>query len=277
MAKEKKGILVDGKKVQLLTNEDIFDVYGCQSLLIKMLDDDDKEIVKARIYQIQERYITSAKARIRSEAKFVGIDGLDVNSLAHMLEQVREFMGAEIQKASMGGGGPVNLMGIILQSHQRAGGDLKGINLGQYGVKEAPKEEKPPERDVDPEWFKRKGEGAGKCMFDDPKWAKIAKAFLALEDARTPIEICQAISLLNQLQHNSFHVLIDLQTGRMLEDMSVGKVDHNEARKNLEDVLNIARKDGDPMDFIGKMSEEIRNLMNRYSKHQRDPSGKIHG
>jgi hypothetical protein len=267
----KDKILVDGHKVKLLENADIFDVYGCQSLLTKALGEDDLAYVKARVYEIQERYVTSAKARIRSEARFIGLSDFQVDTLARMLSQVKDFMAVDIQKAAMGGG-PVNLMGIILKSHQRAGGDVSGINLGAYGVKKVEKEVKP-QRDVDPDWFrKKKGDSR---MFDDPKWAVIAEAFVKLEEATKASDIIEKISILNQLQHNSFHVLIDLQTGRMLEGMSEGKNSDPEARKNLEDVLNIARSDADPMNYVAKMSEEIRKIMVRTRNDKVDPSGRI--
>ena len=259
-----------GKKVKLLSDEDIYDVYGCQSLLKKSVGDDDIAEVKARIYQIQEMYVTAAKARIKSEARFCGLDVED-GSLTFMLSKVRELIGKEVeQQQMMSGGRPINLMATILKAHRAAGADLTGINLGQYGVEEVKEPEKPKCSEIDPDWFTAKGQKkGGGPMWENKKWAEIARAFVKIEEATDPADICVKIDRINCLQHNSFHVLIDLQTGRMLEGRSTGDKYQKDAdaRKALQDVLDIAKGEHEPIEFADKMSEEIRKLMHKYQGH----------
>jgi hypothetical protein len=100
-------------------------------------------------------------------------------------------------------------------------------------------------------------------MWDDPRWHEIAKAFVDVENAETGKQIVATIDRLNQLQHNSFHILIDLQTGRMLNDYS-GAVDHDAARKNLQEILDNKMQAKSPAVFASKMSKEVRDLLVKY-------------
>jgi hypothetical protein len=161
----------------------------------------------------------------------------------------------------MQSGAPVNMMSIILSAHQAAGTDLTGINLSKFGVS-LPSEEKIKEPSVRAEWFKKSDVG----LFDNPKWHEIAKAFLAIESATEPMDITRKIDDLNALQHNSFHVLIDLQTGRMLENSSEGdKKGHDLAARNaLQDILDIAKSKKEPIEYADKMSSEIKVLLHKY-------------
>ena len=233
--------------VRLLEPEDILDVYGCQILLTKRLTDDEEASVKARIYQIKEFYVNSAKARIKAEAGFCGIKGLKIGTT---IEEILETVMAQLFEKK--DAGPMNLMGSILEAHKIAGTDLSGYNLGQFGVKNDPPK---PKSEIDPKWFTKQGTR----MWDNPKWAEISKAYVVMEQAEGPQPIIQAIDRLNGLQHNSFHVLIDLQSGRML-DMETAEKD-KKARNILKEVLDLKFKSKDPMEYADRMSEEIRKLL----------------
>ena len=182
-----------------------------------------------------------------------------------MLSQVRKLIEKDLDKQFMTGG-PVNLMASILKANKAAGMDLKGINLGHYGVKEDVEPEKP-KSEIDPNWFKKH---EGSRMWDNPKWAAIAETFVKIEEATDPVDICVQIDHLNGQQHNSFHVLIDLQTGRMLEGKSFGSKyqKDTEARQTLQDILEMVKGDSEPMEYVDKMSEEVRKIMNKYKGHQ---------
>jgi hypothetical protein len=235
-----------------LEPEDILDVYGCQILLTKRLTDDEEAAVKARIYQIKDFYVNSAKARIRAEAGFCGIKDLKIG---FSIQEILETVMAQLFDKKQEGSGPPNLMASILEAHKIAGTDLSGYNLGAFGVKqEAPK----PKPGVDPRWFK-KGSKEGGRLWDNPKWHEISKAYVTMEQAEEPQAIIQAIDRLNGLQHNSFHVLIDLQSGRML-DMETAEKDRK-ARNILKEVLDLKFKSKDPAEFADRMSEEIRKLL----------------
>jgi hypothetical protein len=254
-------------KVRLLSDEDIYDVYGCQALMAKEIDTFHLVKVKTRVREIQELYVNSAKARIRSEARFLGVDAGDECSLAYILEQVRKLVEVDVRTQMMTGG-PVNLMGSFLKAHKMAGSDLSGINLAKYGVDPKPIE-KPKPPSIDPNWFKKgakNADGSQARMFDDPKWNEIAKQFLKIEQATDPKDICVQIDILNALQHNSFHVLIDLQTGRMLEGRSEGQKlnDQTAARTALQEILDIAKGKASVEDYADKMSAEIRELIKKY-------------
>ncbi len=250
---------------RLLSAEDIYDVYGLESLLGRDLDQEDARMIAHRLVDIRDIYVAACKSRIRAEARFVGIklEG-DQFSFSHALAQIKNTIGEAVQKEAQRAartGGPMNLMGTILQAHRAAGNDLKGIDVSRFGLSaEAPPP--PPKKDVDPNWF-MKIDGHGARVWDNPRWADIAKAYLAVEAANTPREIVGAIDRLNQLQHNSFHVLIDLQTGRMLNDFT-NQTDDREARARLQEVLNIKLNAKGVGEFRGKMSPDVRELLMKY-------------
>jgi len=108
-------------------------------------------------------------------------------------------------------------------------------------------------------------------LVKDKKWHIIAKAFIDLENAETPKEKASAIDHLNDLQHNSFHLLIDLQTGRMLENTAQDKTDHNEAVDIVKQVLDIKANAATPLDFASKMSGDIRKILTKYRYLMRKP------
>lgn len=253
---------------KLLGPEDIYDLYGCEWILnarrsADNLDQADEQLVSFRLREIQAAYVHACTARIRAEAKFLGVGLEEGSSLTDIMKHLSGLLEAEMasQAEKMMHGGGFNMMGAILKAHQMGGGDLSGIDLSKYGVAKAPPV---PKKDVDPEWF-LKGDKS-KRMFDDPKWHEIAKAFVAVEQANTDKEIVRSIDFLNQLQHNSFHILIDLQTGRMLTKYE-GAVDHDQARKNLQEILDAKLKSTSVHGFISKMGKEIRDLVLKY-----DPS-----
>lgn len=247
---------------RLLSAEDIYDVYGLEELLSAPLEASDLTQVTQRLHEIKDAYVHACKSRIRAEARFLGLDVEDI-SFAAMLGRIKDHLGKAIQKSMMANaermqrGGSFNLMAEILKAHQAAGSMPEGVDPAKYGVKVAPPVPRP---DVDPDWFKK---GTSGRVTEDPKWAEITKAYLAVDKAITNREIVSAIDTLNQLQHNSFHVLIDLQTGRMLNDFS-NATDHNAARARLQEILNIKQNATDVATFAGKMSGDVRKLLTKY-------------
>jgi hypothetical protein len=252
---------------RLLTETDIFDVYGLEWVLqAPHIDEDDNRFISFRLGEIRDAYIHATKSRIRAEAEHLGINTGDL-SVADMLGLIRDQLGRAITDGMIANadrmqrGGSFNLMGEILKAHQAAGSLPKGIDPTKYGVTPTPADPRP---DVDPNWFmpSPKTWHPGRVT-SDPRWADIAKAYLAIDAAKDNHQIISAIDRLNQLQHNSFHVLIDLQTGRMLTDYSNATDDRN-ARKRLQEILDIKLKARSPVSVASRMSGDVRRLLTKY-------------
>lgn len=254
---------------KLLSAEDIYDVYGLESILNSgaNLDSEDRTIVSMRLREIRDTYVAACKSRIRAEARFLGIklDG-DGFSFTQVINEIKNNISKAMEKNAekMMRGGSFNLMGTILAAHQASGADLKGIDISRFGLKSATP---PPKKDVDPNWFMKTKDHGGR-VWEDPRWAEIAKAYVAIESAQTNQEIVLAIDRINQLQHNSFHVLIDLQTGRMLTDYT-NQTDDREARQRLQEVLNIKLESAGVEQFKDKMSNDVRKVLHKYRASNR--------
>jgi hypothetical protein len=260
--------------VRLLSPEDIYDVYGCEALLHAELDKDDRGAVYVRLRDIQNVYVDAAKERIRAEARFLGVKDLETLSFASMLQAIRDSLGKTIQNSMiaqsemmMRGAAP-KIFGDIVKAHTAAGNRVAGLDYAKLGLG-APEAQKKP-AGVDVGWFDHgKGdkrtaqESNGQRLIHDPKWAEIAKAYLAVEKAQTSEEIVQSIDKLNQLQHNSFHILIDLQTGRMLNDYENAS-SHETARNRLQNILDNKFQAGSVLKFAAQMSEDVRALIKKY-------------
>lgn len=250
---------------RLLSPEDIYDVYGCESLIrIPDLEPGDLTMVTMRLTEIRDIYVAATKSRIRAEAVFCGVklDG-DQFRLEDVLDQIKKSLtkAMEAEADKMARGGSFNLMQHIMKAHVASGTVPKGVDPTKFGINpEALVRPKTP--DVDPNWFMKQATGR---MWDNPKWAEIAKTFLDVEKAETNQQIVSAIDRLNQLQHNSFHVLIDLQTGRMLRDYT-NQSDDREARKRLQEVLDMKLNARSVMDFAAQMSGDVRKLLVQYRR-----------
>jgi hypothetical protein len=171
---------MDAVKTRLLSEADIYDVYGIEWVMRNRLDDEDERLCEFRLSEIQSAYVTACKNRIRAEASFLGISDLGEISLSRMLEGIREAVATKIQQSmfdqsgDMMRGGGFNLMGAILGAHAAAGSsEIKGVDLSRYGVTKAPEPEKKPDVDVD--WFMNTKNSGGRVT-NDPKWAEIAKS-----------------------------------------------------------------------------------------------------
>ena len=246
----------ESRGYELLVAEDIFDLYGC-SFLYHMTSGDEKQICEFRIRDIHAKYINACKARIKAEAKFLGVGELEGFTIKKLLDNIGGMIQKDLesQSESMMMGGGFNLAASIIRANQAAGADLGGIDLSKYGIKADEPVKKASE--IDENWFLEKSQG-GHLMFNDSKWAVIARAYLKVESASAIDEIVEAIDCLNGCQHNSFHLLIDLQTGRMLENDGIGQA---EAHKNLIYILNIKEKAKSPYEFVSRMSADVREMM----------------
>jgi len=248
---------------RMLSPEDIYDVYGIDWVLqAPSIEREDKQFIEFRLAEIKSFYVNACKVRLRAEAKFLGAD-VDIDmTVEQMLSSVRKKLEKQFsnpQTAFMGG---ANLMGTILKAHQTAGTDLKGINLAKFGIGAPQPKQAPP--DVHAGWFDGNGEqNAHGRIVNDPKWAEIARAYQDVESARTPTQIVAAIDKLNDLQHNSFHVLIDLQTGRMLNDYN-NATSHEDARKRVIEILDMKKNARSPVQFAGMMSKDVQKLLVKY-------------
>jgi len=267
MPKKKAAI----KEVDLLETEDIFDLYGCEYLLNathahkRHLEPDERDVVLFRVDEIHTKYVTSVRERIKSELIFCGVSEIDIAkgfTIKSMVKQANDMLEEEIAKQSekMMFGGGFNMMGMMLNAHQQAGGGMDKLDkkkLKAMGFK-APGE---PQEEKDNSVQEHMEEG----FFNNPKWKVIADAFVALEDADTTDKKIQAIDHLNDLQHNSFHLLIDLQTGRMLENSSKGggKGKHNEAVDIIKEVMDIKMGAATPKEFSDKMTPDIRKFIRK--------------
>jgi hypothetical protein len=250
---------------KLLSPADIFDLYGCELVARASLEQVDQQLVDFRLQEIKDIVVTAAKARIRAEAAFLGVDVGDDPSMAAILSRVKDLVAKTITKEQekqaghMMRGGDFNLMGAILAGHRAGGSDLSHIKVGGRSIAPLEPVKKP---DVDVGWFKGHGTKHGRIT-EDPRWAEIAKAYVDLEEATSNSQIVMAADRLFDLQHNSFHVLIDLQTGRMLNDYENAS-DHEAARGRLQQVLDLKKNARHPSEFADKMSKEIRTLLHKY-------------
>jgi len=241
-------------KVAMLKPKDIFDFYGCQFLAsYPGIDVADVQMAEERIEEVYEKYLTAARERIKAECRFLGIEGYELSSIKKMLSAIKDMLADEISQqaskmAAMGTG--FNMGKMVVQANMMAGRDV-GSLAKQFGLggKQEPKKKNTIDAD---------------SLVKDPKWHVIASAFQQLEDAKTANEKALAIDRLNGLQHNSFHLLIDLQTGRMLEGQSEDQTSHEEAVKNVKDVLTIKAESKTPLDFADRMSSEVRKALVRH-------------
>jgi hypothetical protein len=242
--------------MRLLKPEDILDTYGCEWVLqASNIDDEDKDMISFRLNEIKKLYIDIARERIRAEARFVGIELEDGFSFSKLRSEIAKRIEKVVTDKLMNPAKRVNLMAEIIKAHQSTGADMTGINLQRFGVMtEVPK----PTVDVDAHWFIKNDDGS---VHNNPKWAEIANAFAKIEEANSNSAIISSIDKLNQLQHNSFHILIDLQTGRML---NINGAHHADAVDRVKKVLDIKFNAKSPHDFIGEMSKDITNLMIKY-------------
>lgn len=255
------------KEVRMLTTDDVYDFYACMYLRPIATADMDApyaQTIDDRICEIHSLYITACTERIKAEARFLGIndDELETFSLQDLLDKIGELVlnGLQSNAETMMRGGTVNFAKILIQANMMTGQDMTGIDLAKFGVSQ-PVEEKKPDG-VNAEWFKGKRKNGSMC--DDPKWHEIAKAYLEVERSVSISDMIQTIDRLNDLQHNSFHLLIDLQTGRMLEGQSKTEVDHNEAFNTVHDVLDIKRNSKSPLDYADKLSLAIKEVLKTY-------------
>ena len=255
--------------VRLLSAEDIYDVYGLE-YVIKVkpssgfsLDDDN--MISFRLNEIKAAYVHACKSRIRAEAGYLGIAAGGDFSFSGLLDQIKNSLPNLMEKEAekMMYGGHIDVMSHIINAHRAAGGDLKGIDTSRFNVTKD--QVKPPS--VDPSWFVAGSSSNTKYgrIYENPRWHEIAKAYLAVEAAQTNDQIISSIDRLNQLQHNSFHVLIDLQTGRMLKNFT-NESDDREARKVLQEILDVKMKSDTIDKFKDRMSHEVRKLIAAHRK-----------
>lgn len=259
------------KKLELLSASDIFDIYMCEFLLNKLpAGADGTESLKLRVDEIHKKYKAVARLRIIKEAKYLGIDIDDDGFLSFSIEKLVGSIGKALENEmleaaeDMQRGAGFNLMGSLLKNAQQGGMDMQGIDLSKFGV--AKEEAKPKETTLDADMFNggERGNRGGGGLVRDPKWHIIAKAFVDLEQADDTNSKIQAIDVINDLQHNSFHILIDLQTGRMLHGNEyTGAVSHQQAVENLHEVLDIKKNARTPLDFISKVSSDLRKIYNQ--------------
>lgn len=239
--------------VKMLRTADIYDLYACEFILSRASDAETRAILESRVDEIHSMYVTAGKQRIRAEARFLGIklEG-DCFTFSDMLGQIRQVVEKQLRETPQNGD---NLLDMLLSAHQTAGMDMSGISE-QFRPKQPAKKKEEP--GVNTEWFK--GKGTSDRLINDPKWHVIAKAYVELESAKTTKAKIAAIDRLNDLQHNSFHLLIDLQTGRMLEGKSDAEISYEDARKNVGEVLDIKRNSKSPAEYLTKTSSEIQRI-----------------
>lgn len=255
-------------KVQMLLPNDIYDFYACSllwDLANQGVEPEDLNLCEFRIREVHKKYLAACKERIRAEAKYLGIGDLESISIATMLDQIAEMVVMEFQSEqnaeNMMRGGQFNMANALIDAAKISGMDMSQIDTARFGLEEEP--EPVPQAGVDIDWFDGAKARGGRAV-KDPKWAIIAKAYLAIEKAQEVRQIIRAVDALNDLQHNSFHILIDLQTGRMLGDRATDAASHNDARQTLQDVLDFKQEARGLRELIPKVSSEIKELIKKY-------------
>jgi hypothetical protein len=240
-------------KVEMLSTTDIFDFYGCEFLFqFPGIEESDQKMAEFRLDEVWGKYLTAVRERIKSEMKFLGLDVSGNISIKGMMKLVNDMLKNEIatqaEEMRRTGAG-FNMGKMIVQASMAAGRDV-GSLAKQFGLAQ----EKPVKKNtIDTE-----------SLIKDPKWHIIAQAFEQLENAKTTKEKILSIDCLNGLQHHSFHLLIDLQTGRMLEDRAEGKKDQSEAMNIVKDVLQIKKDARTPLEFADRMSSDVRGMLTSY-------------
>lgn len=236
-------------EIRMLCPEDIFDVYACEYMLSKIDDSEVKATLECRVNEIHSYYLVVAKERIRAEARFLGVKDAS-NTIAGMLESIRSSL---TKKMSTGAINPDNLLDSIIGARTAI-----GMKVDDLPAHLRPRQQTPvAQPGVDARWFKS---ASVKRITEDPRWYEIAKAFLDLESATTTNAKIQAIDHLNDLQHNSFHLLIDLQSGRMLGGGAKSAVSHDEAVANVKKVLDIKRNARTPAEYLKETSSEVQRI-----------------
>jgi hypothetical protein len=240
--------------IEMLKPQDIFDFYGCQFLAsYPGVDAADVAVAEERINEVHAKYLYAARERIKAECRFLGIEEYELSSLKKLIGALEDMLSDEISQQAdtmraMGTG--FNMGAMVTKANMAAGRDVGNL-ANAFGLGQP--EEETPKNTIDAE-----------SLVKDPKWHTIAEAFVQLEDATTPNEKAMAIDRLNGLQHNSFHLLIDLQTGRMLEGEATDTTDHSKAVNIVKEVLDIKMESKTPMEFAGKMSSDVRKMLVAY-------------
>jgi hypothetical protein len=242
-------------KVQLLSTKDIFDFYGCEFLVNNgHVEEDDRSHARSRIGEIHEKYLTAVKERLRAEFRFLGIENFEISSIKKLVTTLQDTLNDSIteQVNRMGTGKGFNMGQVVAQANQMAGREIGNLaNEFRLGVPE----EETKKKSIDPD-----------SIVNNPKWETIAQTFIELEEASSTKEKVLSIDKLNGLQHNSFHLLIDLQTGRMLEGNSEGEMHgkHEGAVQTVKEVLDIKRGAKTPLVYSTKMSSDIAKMLRNY-------------
>ena len=185
--------------IKMLTSVDIYDLYGCSYILDRLNGTpEDNAMCAYRIDEIWDLYVTACKERIKAEAKFLGVDDaqLDTMTITRMTEMVTELIIKEMHSDdvndSLMRGGTMNFAKMAIEAQRAAGMDMGDIDMEAFGVKveeEAPTVIPP---GIDVNWFDG-AQRAGGCAVKDPKWHEIAKAYVRLEEAGTTDDKIQAI------------------------------------------------------------------------------------
>jgi len=176
-------------------------------------------------------YVDILKERIIAEAKFLGVKE-GAPTIAEIISDVNKALEEDINR----------------QSEQML---TMGMTFDFRNIAEMTTKKMSEKKDLSrPDSF-----------LNNPKWAEIAETFVAVEEAATARDIVLSIDKLNHLQHNSFHVLIDLQSGRMLDHAGTS---HEDASSVLERVLNLKAEAGSVFELTDDMSEMLQELMEKY-------------
>ena len=244
-------------KIAMLTTEDIYDFYASQFIYARRNDGGVERgyvsLVEERIDEIHEKYLVACKARIASECKFLGIAYDGEIPMTKVMTNIGASIDGELMRQSeklMHGGG-FNVMEGILKQHMAAGKDVSDVDVTRFGVSE-----EDIERDT-----RTDAEKMRDSLFKDPKWEQIAEAYIAVEESITTQDKIDSVDHLNDLQHNSFHLLIDLQTGRMLEGQVANETDHTEAVRIVNDVLSLKTTTRGPQDYMNHLSAPMRDVI----------------
>lgn len=260
-------------KVRLLAPTDIYDLYVCSALRpFLSADPGDLDFCNEKIRAVHQYYVDACRERIKAEAVFLGVsdEDLETFSIADMINKIGEMVVKDFTSddtaEQMMRGGQFNFAKSVIQAGMASGMDMTGIDVKAFGVNTDEVEEvKQP--GINTDWFSG-AKGRGGHLVKDSKWHVIAKAYIALEEADDEEAMIQAIDHLNSLQHNSFHILIDLQTGRMLEGRSTPEADYNEARDTLQKVLDLKfsskNEKGGMAKLVPHVSKEVADLAKRH-------------
>jgi len=222
-------------KFQPITEQSLYDFYGCASLNLSLLNTDERKIVDFELKRLKGMYISALFKRFA----YWNPTGSKALTIEAMIKQLKDLLYEETSKQS---------------SKMTALGT--GFNI-MTAVKQMRGESEEAKKKVEAANTKQFADSLSN--FKSADYPKIAKGVVKLYEASSARDIIEAIDYMNDLQHCGGYILIDLNAGQ--RDPS-----NKEGQRVLQNILDIKKNAKSPREFLDKMSEEIRDIVSQYNR-----------